>query len=241
MKNAKKNNLIHTLEQYFSPSAGQTPLVLLDAGTIIDLEIQYKKDRSIKNESILFLNRLQDLATIVIPKGILSEIESHHQNFRLNDRPEISGHVYGILLNSSQQSRHIIDSAEELYKQNPEVTTLVDTLRYRVREINQEVNRGRKSKKTHYDKISGNDLSLTDLAVKLAVQSSFLLHKRVEVEGDVPNVLEGTHRIAVLSSDSHIYKPINELMRCEEGIRYRDYLMAFNTREYIFEPSNQNG
>ena len=96
MANKKVKHLLPTLDAYFNPSAGQIPLILLDAGTIIDLEVEHKEDRS-SNKSNLFLNRLRGLASIVIPESILNEVTNHHLTVSLNGKPEISKDVYGLV------------------------------------------------------------------------------------------------------------------------------------------------
>ncbi len=232
----KKIELGDALENYFSPSIGQIPITIIDTSTVIDLE-EKSRDLSHRASGELASALLEDLAKlshyVVIPDNILYEIKRHHLNGTKNGRPEISRALYDSICGHAASSEKIIVDAGKFLEFNRAYSETFENLSFLAEKLHDEINEGKKLKKIRRDPISTADLELINLSLKLAVKSSAHLDKKVAEKGDVPDVLKDTYRIAVLSADSHIYKPINKILETSEGLNYRNYLFAFNTREYL--------
>lgn len=228
-----KNELVEVLKGYFSPSAGQVPVLLVDTGALIDLEERAREERSGAPHKVAaeLFKELGSLAEYTLfPVGIYNEIEQHHLKSRKNGRPEIGNEMYEAVRQYRESSSELLGRVQfdyfysELYKNE------VDRLQEAVNGIHREVNSAKKV--AGKDSISENDLELINTALRLSVKSAFEFRLHQKNEGDVPDAIEGTYRVAVVSPDSHIYKPLNTLITRPEGVSYRDYLQAFNTREY---------
>jgi len=232
----KKMELGDTLENYFRPSIGQIPVIIIDTSTVIDLE-EKSRDLSQRASGELASALLEDLAKlsryVVVPENILNEISMHHTRGVKNGRPEISRRLYDSICKYAASSKKIIVEADEFLVSHSLYSEIFESLCSLAKKLHDEINEGKKLKKIKRDPISTADLELINISLKLAVKSSAYLHDKIKEKGDVPEVLKDTYRIATLSADSHVYRPINHLLETPEGLRYRDYLFAFNTRGYL--------
>ena len=239
MSKRKKINrgLVGVLDRYFHPSAGQVPVLVMDTGFLIDLEEQARDLRAGAPHEVAgeMLAEVGNLAQyVVIPQGIHTEITAHHLNTRKNGKLEIGKEIYSHVQRYAETSRGLVDDLAYDYHYFDSYREEVDKLQAVIEMLHKEVNGGRKGeKKTNgKDPISKNDLDLINTALRFAVKSAFKFRQYKTEKGDEPHAMKGTYRIAVLSPDCHIYKPINTLTTREEGVSYRDYLQAFNTRDY---------
>ena len=236
VKERRKIELGDALERYFKPNIGPIPIMIVDTSTIIDLE---EKARGFstraygKVASVLLSDLAKPINYVIIPQEVMHETENHHRHSIKNGRPEISKEMYASLLGYASHSKNLIDETKEFFKDSKEHSEIFKNLESLAKNLHKEINEGKKKKKTERDPLSETDMGVIGLSLKFAIKSSAHLHEEVSEKGEIPEVLRGTYRIAVLSADSHIYKPINKILETSEGFPYRDYLFAFNTREYL--------
>jgi hypothetical protein len=234
-KSRKKPSLLKMLDRYFHPSAGQIPVLFIDCSTIIDLERaswnpQLTKELGDPSYEVVgnTFSYIKDVSrNIVFTPGIFDEIYHHHKHVRINGRGEISDPLYHLVAANIENSDRILAEVDR-YRES-EVDVVIDLLE-RLKCANGVVNRG---KKTLKDPISETDLKLLESVVSLAALSSQMAHDRLLKEGDSPEIIGSTYRIGVLSGDSHIYGTLLKFVNNDEmGIRYKDYLHAFNSRDF---------
>ncbi len=240
MSKAKsKNELYEVIHNYFQPSAGQIPVLIVDTGTLIDLEEIAKQKRSGEAPHKIagkFFSNLGNMADYVIfTRGIYNEVMEHGCKGRKNGRSEIGKEICDLTERYHHGSKCLLEELNFDYHYSESYHVEVDKLQEIIKSLHEEVNGGKKGGKkvNGKDPISENDLELVNSAIKLAVKSLFEFRLRQEKSGDVPSAIGGTYRTAVISPDSHIYRPINAFITRPEGVSYRDYLQAFNPREYI--------
>lgn len=239
MKKRNIQGLLNVIDKYFNPSAGQVPILMIDTGTLIDLEEYAKRSgfhRAPHKTAGEFFSQVCDLARcVVFPRGVYREIEEHHSKSFKNGKPEIGKEIYDIACAYNEVSKDLLEETAFLYHYSVPYRDEVNKLQEIVEILHREVNGGRKGEKkvNGKDPISNNDLEFLNSAVRLGVKSLFQFRLNQNESGDMPAAIDGTYRIAVLSPDSHIYKPLNIFITRPEGVSYRDYLQAFNPREYI--------
>ncbi len=236
-KRKNKDGLYEVVKRYFEPSAGQIPVLLVDTGTLIDFEERAKEEKSREAPHRIagkLFNDIGSLASyVVFPRGIYDEIVEHHCKSKKNGKSEIGEETCNLVRDYSANSEKILEATRFDYHYSEPYKNEVDKLQELVEHLHREVNGDiRGGKKIDRDPISQNDLELLNTAIRFAVKSLFEFRLRQEESGDVASDIEGTYRIAVVSPDSHIYRPLNALITRAEGVSYRDYLQAFNPREY---------
>lgn len=232
-KKRKRIELGYALDNYFSPNVGQIPIMIVDTSTIIDLEEKARGFNSHAAEKVAsaLLTDITKLARyIVIPKNIFNEIEKNHRQRTKNSRPLIGKEIYNQVLAYIKDSREFVSQTDEFFKKSQIHTGIFNKLKERLKELNGEINYGKKGKKIKDDPMSEADMNVMESAIKFAIKSSAYLESRIEAQ--YQNLVEGTYRVAVLSGDSHIYRPLKRIIEIPEGLRYRDYILALNTRAY---------
>ena len=230
-----KIELGDALERYFRPYIGQVPIMIVDTSTIIDLEEKAKRfsTRSFGEVAKILLTDLaKSIKHFIVPSRVLKEVGDHHKYCIKNGRPEISREMYAAICNYAKESRDIVNKTEEFFRTSSPYSAIFDDLELLAKNLHNEINCGKKEKKIKRDPLSDTDMEVITLSFKFAIKSSACLDEKVAEKGDVPDVLKGTCRIAVLSADSHIYRPINKILETSAGLNYRNYLFAFNTRDY---------
>lgn len=238
VRRKSKNELVEVIDKYFKPSAGQIPVLIVDTGALIDFEEQARGIKSLeaphKIAGRLFKNIGNLADNVVFPRGIYSEIMDHYCSSKKNGKKEIGDEIFRLVESYKEKSEFLLENVGFDYHYSESYRLEADRLNEFVKLIHGEVNDGRKGGKKLYgkDPISENDLELLNVAIKLSIKSLFEFRLHQQESGDVPSAMKGTYRIAVLSPDSHVYKPINTFITSSEGISYRDYLQAFNPREY---------
>src|SRR3989344_610788 len=235
-KHFKKLPARTLLDSYFNPSAGQIPVLFLDSSAVIDIERIVRMPEITKTyphpsqSASLILSGLEQVSgTLAFCPEILYEIRTHHQNHRINGRREISDGVMTFINSRIHRSKQVTDVSQTFLDVDDDAHY---ALKQSVYDACLVANKG---KKTDIDAISFPDFRLLMHVVSLAAHSSRLARQRVQQLGNVPGIIEGTYRLGLLSSDSHIYRTLDHFLDHDErGIRFKDYLQPFNARNMDF-------
>jgi hypothetical protein len=239
----KRYTLYSILDSFFSANFGDRgkieydPIIILDTSAVIDIEKFFVRNK--RDTAVSCFDKIAQVvgnATFIVPKCVYAEIGEHHKHHKVGKRKEISNETYGFITSCYQET----GNQDALI--NP-LVTIADDLRYLIRSLYFE---NIDEKKLNRDPISCADWDLVDQAIYLARISEMYLGKtldqRVSLEDSPKNVdldkVPNPFKIAVLSSDKHIYFPLELLLESPEGIKYNSLLKPINLRNYKLDEGN---
>jgi len=238
-------NIYAYMKSYFNglASLGMKPLIILDTCAIIDLELATRKQINFGykrgNEFVHKLNSLLSNSNLVIPDKIMREIENH-KNCHISGTPEISEKTYDLLVASSkgipEDVKSYVKDANKTYETNFGEGILksspsdLDSKLYLANWFLHSNKCNLSNKKFVLDIISTPDLDLIKIALTIA---NFSAHKfKLNEKNGLHKLLKETYKIAILSSDAHIYKTLNALSREPEFAHLKEYVNPINVRKY---------
>ena len=218
----EKPNLFHFLKRYYEPvqELGMSPYLVLDTSAVIDLEQAFQQNYGLLR-SYTFIEELAKTIPgleFVIPEPIKQELKIHQESIR-GGKPEIS------LQTLAKLQRYSLSPAA-LDNFSREQVERIDAARYTARKIHYALVEG---KKAEQDMISHEDWSVIDLGLTLGIFGEYKFEK---------NTATGKRRftecpkVAVLSSDAHIYWTLEQLFQLPEGVGLSQYIKPVNTRNY---------
>jgi hypothetical protein len=183
-------------------------------------------------QSYEFLGDLENCATgkvmLFAPQEIKNEVSEHHNYHTYRGSPEISHRTLEKVSRCASEMQDLINyQIPKGIDKRLNQSQSEDALRYILRGIHHQNFSG---KKLIDDPISANDWQVIDWAARLGSYSRCLFDdNRLEA-----NPLLGTFKIAVLASDSHIYRTIDKAFDDPEAVGLSDYVRTINPRRYSF-------
>jgi len=212
------------------------------------------------HEFINKLSSLVNNTSFIIPDNIMCEIE-FHKNCQISGTPEISEKTYSLLnafaKNIPEDVKLYVEKANQMYEM-PEITfsrithpRIISGITPRITSENRTVITSSSNldtnlylahwflklnmanlttKKTVLDVISEPDMDLIRSALTIAHYS--LDKFKSNQEQKLHKLLKGTYKIALLTSDAHVYTTLNELSREAKFAHLKEYLNPINIRKY---------
>ena len=208
---------------YFSAGTalGMDARLIFDTSALIDLEQDAQRRYGFKR-SHTFLDTLQQVtgASFILPREVREELEIHYKHHLVSGRPEISSHTF-----SKIERMPTADEELETYLASQQEE--VDNVQYFTRLLQQRYCNG---KKATLDPISPADWSVIDTALLWGMFAKNTYTKNLATASTTP--FQGVPRVAVLSSDYHIYWTLERAFEESECVELGSHLKPFNVRLY---------